>query len=220
MQLGYSAVVLSVALAIAGCGPQRPAPQLASLQSGDHEIGTDAVFALEGSCQELLEARGAVFEQSEPFRTDRGCGIEEPVVLRTGVAEIGPDAELECAMALKWLDFDQRVVQPLAQEYFEQPVAYVHQMSDYSCRVSTGNRRKLSQHSLGLALDIGAFELPDGRIASVEHDYYSDSTEGEFMRAIAERACGFFTVVLTPNSDRYHYNHFHFDIGDYGICSL
>lgn len=220
MQWGYKAAIFSVALGLAGCGPQRPAPQIASLQSGDHEIATDAVYAVEGSCMELLAARGAVFEQSEPFHTDRGCGIDEPVILRTGVAELGPDAELECAMALKWLDFDQRVVQPLAQQYFEQPVAYVHQMSDYACRVSTGNRRKLSQHSHGLALDIGAFELPDGRQASVERDYHSNSPEGQFLRAVAEKACGFFTVVLTPNSDRHHSNHFHLDIGDFGVCSI
>ncbi|MGF1624499.1 MAG: extensin family protein [Alphaproteobacteria bacterium] len=220
MQVGGKAVVLSLMLTVVACGPQRPSPQIASLTTGDQAIATDAVYAVGGSCQELLRARGATFEMSEPFHTDRGCGIDEPVMLRTGVAELGPDAELECAMALKWLDFDQRVIQPLAHEHFDQGVAYIHQMSGYSCRTSTGNRRKLSQHSYGLALDIGAFELPDGRQVSVERDYFSDNDEGRFMRAVAERACGFFSTVLTPNSDRHHHNHFHLDLGNSGICSL
>ena len=65
-----------------------------------------------------------------------------------------------------------------------------------------------------------AFEMPDGQIASIENDYYADTKEGEFIRELAQRACAYFSVVLTPNSDRYHYNHFHFDIGDSGVCSL
>ncbi|MEZ5669165.1 MAG: extensin family protein [Alphaproteobacteria bacterium] len=205
---------------MAGCVPQRP-PQIASLEVGDiASVGTDVVYATEGSCQELLRARGAVFEPSESFHTGRGCGIDEPVIFRTGAAELGPDAELECEMALKWLQFDQEVVQPLAQEVFAQPVSYVHQLSDYACRVSTGNRAKLSQHSHGLALDVAAFEMPDGQTISVENDFYASNKQGEFLRRLAERACGYFDTVLTPNSDRYHYNHFHLDLGSGGICSL
>ena len=220
MRVALRASLVIVAVTVAGCVPQR-APQIASLESGDDRtVGTDAIYATEGSCQELLQARGAQFEQSEAFRTGRGCGIDEPIIFRAGAAELGPDAELECEMALKWLEFDQEVLQPLAQDIFEQPVAYVRQYGDYACRVSTGNRGKLSRHSHGLALDVAAFETPDGRTMSVENDYYAQTDEGEFIRAVAERACTYFSVVLTPNSDRYHYNHFHFDIGDSGICSL
>jgi hypothetical protein len=221
MHPGLRTVTAAVAISIAGCVPNRPAPQIASLEVGvDQPVATDAVYAAGGSCLDQLRARGAIFEQSEAFHTGRGCGIGDPVVLRTGIAEIGPNPQIECEMALAWLDFEQRVVQPLAQEILNQPVAYIHQVSDYTCRVSTGNRRKLSQHAHGLALDVAAFELPDGQIASVEAHYYADSKEGEFIRAVAEKACAFFSVVLTPNSDRYHSNHFHLDIGDSGICSL
>lgn len=220
MQAGVKFVVLSVALSVAGCVPPRPGPQIASLQPSDHQVGTDAVYAQGGSCQELLEARGAVFEVSEAFHTDRGCGMNDPVVLRIAGAELGPDAELNCAMALQWLDFEQRVIQPLAQEHLGGPIAYVHQMSGYSCRTSTGNRRKLSQHSYGMALDVGWFELADGSQISVEADYFSSDEKGQFLRAVAERACGFFSTVLTPNSDAHHHNHFHIDLGDSGICSL
>jgi hypothetical protein len=41
-----------------------------------------------------------------------------------------------------------------------------------------------------------------------------------FLRALAERACAYFNVVLTPETDRYHYNHLHLDIGPYRLCSL
>jgi hypothetical protein len=222
MQMGVKAVLLSLGLTVLGCVPQRPGPQIASLQPSDHEVATDAVYALEGSCQELLQARGATFEMTEAFHTDGGCGMDEPVMLRTGIAELGPDAELECAMALKWLDFDQRVIQPLALEHFEQPISYIHQLSGYSCRTSTGNRRKLSQHSFGLALDVEGFELPDGRQISVQNEYFADSDEGQFLREVAERACGFFSTVLTPNSDAHHHNHFHLDLDmrESGLCSL
>ena len=220
MQVALKASLLVVILTGASCVPQRP-PQIASLESGDERtVGTDAIYATEGSCLELLRARGALFETSEAFRTNRGCGIDEPIIFRAGASELGPDAELECEMALKWLEFDQEVVQPLANDILDQPIAYVHQFSSYACRVSTGNRGKLSQHSHGLALDVASFETPDGQTMTVEDDYYAQTAQGEFIRAIAERACAYFSVVLTPNSDRHHYNHFHFDMGDSGICSL
>ncbi len=168
----------------------------------------------------MLQARGAVFDMSEAFHTDRGCGIDEPVVLRVGGAEIGPGAELSCQMALQWLDFEQRVVQPLAREHFGEPIVYVRQLSGYSCRQSTGNRRKLSQHSYGMALDVGAFELADGTQISVLTDYAADNEKGRFLRAVAERACAMFSTVLTPNSDAHHRDHFHLDLGASGICSL
>ncbi|HYC13481.1 MAG TPA: extensin family protein, partial [Stellaceae bacterium] len=34
----------------------------------------------------------------------------------------------------------------------------------------------------------------------------------------ASRACDYFSVVLSPDSDRYHYNHLHFDIGPWRLC--
>lgn len=88
-------------------------------------------------------------------------------------------------------------------------------------------RRVKSQHAHGLAVDVVAFVLSDGRRVSVEHDWEGAIGEpvcGPDARATAEKAVimrnivcdltrsGLFHHILTPNYDRPHYDHFHLDI--------
>ncbi len=174
----------------------------------------------EDACLAELERLGAVFAPTEPVHTSRGCGMDNPVVITAGVAEIGPSVEVNCPMALLWRNFDENVLQSLADEMFGEPIVYVRQFAGYTCRNSTGNSAKLSRHAYGNAMDIASFELADGTEISVEDDFYDSGEKGQFLRAFAESACAYFNVVLTPNSDSAHYNHFHVDIGETSICSL
>ena len=41
-----------------------------------------------------------------------------------------------------------------------------------------------------------------------------------FLHHVARNACRYFSVVLTPDSNRDHYNHFHLDIGPGRVCSV
>jgi hypothetical protein len=82
-----------------------------------------------------------------------------------------------------------------------------------------------SFHTLGLALDIAAFETDDGEVLSVEQDFVetpshetcdAPSPEPAAARTLLAVACALaadheFSSVLTPNYNEGHRNHFHID---------
>jgi hypothetical protein len=90
-------------------------------------------------------------------------------------------------------------------------------------------RRKKSQHSYGLAIDLVAFTLGDGTLLDVETDWGSGigraacgeaatlDTPTERSVPLRNLACdiarvGLFHHILTPGHDAAHRNHLHLDI--------
>src|SRR5690606_14136026 len=92
------------------------------------------------------------------------------------------------------------------------------QMASYGCRPRNNVRgAKLSEHSFGNALDIGAFRLADGREIKVKRDWRNGPPEAQaFLREAHATACRYFTAVLGPGSDRHHEDHFHLDLARHG----
>lgn len=87
-------------------------------------------------------------------------------------------------------------------------------VAHYSCR--TRNSRpgaKLSEHAKGNAIDIAGFVLKDGSRISVLTGW--GSRDGRILRRMHSGACGTFGTVLGPDSDRFHRDHFHFDIANH-----
>src|SRR5262249_8330175 len=83
----------------------------------------------------------------------------------------------------------------------------------FACRANSSRPSRLSQHALGQAIDISGFRLSDGSRVSVERDWSDSGARGIFLHRLASKACRYFSVVLTPQSNADHYNHFHFDCG-------
>ena len=104
------------------------------------------------------------------------------------------------------------MVQPAAALYFGSAVVEVRSGS-YSCR-SRNSRRgaRLSEHSFGNALDVMAFRFADGREVSVVKGWRGAQEEQEFLREVFTGACNYFTTVLGPGADAFHYDHFHLDL--------
>lgn len=90
-------------------------------------------------------------------------------------------------------------------------------------------RRKFSQHAYGLAIDLTAVTLGDGRVLDVERDWHGsvgdppcgpdahpqEPTEETLL--LRNLLCdvarsGIFHFMLTPGFDAAHHNHFHFDV--------
>ena len=144
------------------------------------------------------------------------CGIQNPVAVRyvAGV-RLSTPATLNCRTAntlANWVENDaQEAVKKLRSRITEMTV-----FASYACR-SRNNQRgaRLSEHAQGNAIDIGAFTLANGIELSVEDDWGKSGKEGVATRALHESACGPLGTVLGPNSDRFHYNHFHFDTAEY-----
>ncbi len=144
------------------------------------------------------------------------CPIYDSVrVSSTGVALSRP-ALMSCDLALKLEKFTREVVAPQAQARFHQGVKEIIHFGAYSCRGRPGG--EWSEHAKGDAIDVAGFKLADGTVISVKRDWDPPGPKRDFLRAVARGACGLFSMVLTPKTNRDHANHFHLDIGAYHGC--
>ena len=87
-------------------------------------------------------------------------------------------------------------------------------MGTINCRKMRG-RGFQSEHSYGTAIDISVI---DG--ASVKKDWGKASAKGKRLSEVALSACKHFSNALTPETNRLHHDHFHFDNGYGGECGL
>ncbi|WP_341862501.1 extensin family protein [Gymnodinialimonas sp. 57CJ19] len=142
-----------------------------------------------------------------------GCGIPNAVRLRVvhGV-ELTTPATINCTAAQslsEWvLDADEIIGGTGGG------MANMRVMASYACR--TRNSRpgaRLSEHATGNAIDIGGIGLQNGTELSVLSDWRGGNAT--VMRNLHEAACGTFGTVLGPESDRFHQDHFHFDVASY-----
>jgi hypothetical protein len=114
-----------------------------------------------------------------------------------------------------WLN---AIVEPDAQARFGQKVATVNVFGAYSCRaIDNMAGAQLSEHAFGNAVDVAGFTLADGREIDFVHDWKrTDSQESAFLHEAHAGACQYFTTVLGPGADAFHYNHIHLDLANHG----
>ena len=144
------------------------------------------------------------------------CGMDYPFkvsAFNNGAVGLKSKVTLACPIIPQidtWID---EIVRPAAKMYFGVPLADI-KAGSYSCRPRNNQRgAKLSEHSFGNALDIMGFALTDGREVSVVNGWRSrDPAEQEFLREVFVGACRYFTTVLGPGSDAFHYDHLHLDL--------
>jgi hypothetical protein len=156
------------------------------------------------------------------------CGMDHPFkvsAFNNGAVGLKSKVTLACPIIPRidtWLD---EIVRPAAEMYFGVPLADI-KAGSYSCRPRNNQRgAKLSEHSFGNALDVMGFVLADGREISVVKGWRGgNAVEQEFLREAFVGACRYFTTVLGPGSDAFHYDHFHIDLarhdprGERRIC--
>ncbi|WP_298303122.1 extensin family protein [uncultured Erythrobacter sp.] len=105
-------------------------------------------------------------------------------------------------------------VEPAAQDIFDREVVRFEHMGVYNCRrMRGGSSSAWSQHSTGNAIDISAIVLSDGTRISLIDDWEGDAEKARFLRTIRDDACDVFAVVLSPDYNAAHVDHFHFDQG-------
>jgi len=172
------------------------------------------------ACVDALSARGAAFDLAAVPVARRGCALVDGVSLRQSQMTIEPAATMSCPLALTLVEFDERVVQPAARRHFGRPATTLRQIGAYSCRVRTGGSGRLSHHASGLAIDIAGFEIEGGPRVLVKEHWRDPGPRGRFLREVARAACDAFSVVLTPNTDVWHADHLHLDIGRDRLCGM
>jgi hypothetical protein len=152
------------------------------------------------------------------------CGLTRPLkvtALLGGTVLFNATQTLDCSMVAELDGWLAEVVQPAALARFGAPVAQLDSMGSYNCRgMNNQIGARLSEHSFGNALDIGGFELADGRKITLIRDWtHGDPQTRAFLHDVHNGACGHFATVLSPGSNPFHYNHIHVDLAQHGMSS-
>lgn len=137
-----------------------------------------------------------------------GCGIADPVrVSSTAGVALNPSAVLDCDTARALKDW---VATGLKPAFGRKEVASLRIAGSYACRTRDNIKgAPISEHGRGKAIDVAAIVLADGTNITVAKDWRRSA--GKPMKAAYHAACGTFGTTLSPDADRYHQDHMHFD---------
>ncbi|MBF9194519.1 extensin family protein [Microvirga sp. BT290] len=152
--------------------------------------------------------------------SEEGCGLSNAVEVSQSSVRLSGSFTATCPLTVAWALFEQHVLLPAAREHLGQNIVSVMHFGTYACRNinhRAGGRR--SEHATANAIDIAGFVLANGQQITVKGDWAGgDTHQRAFLRTLRDGACRFFDVVLSPNYNEAHYNHFHFDMGSYRAC--
>lgn len=143
------------------------------------------------------------------------CGIDDPVKV-TEVAGVSLSQTLfvDCQAAFALADLVEETIVPEAIAYFKEAPVTIGLGTGYQCRKRRdGVGKKISQHALGMAVDIMSFEFAKKGVLTVE-DGWRDRRRKDykFLRKITDAGCGTFTTSLSPDTNAQHTDHMHFDM--------
>ncbi len=176
------------------------------------------------ACRTALTDEIAIAPSIPDIHGAGGCGGEDLVRLEAVVlpdkhrVSFKPAAILRCKMASAVADWIRADIAPLLTSLGTE-ISGLDNFDSYECR---GRNRavggRLSEHGRANALDVGAFQLANGRSISL-----TDRTvPRELRESVLHSVCARFTTVLGPGSDWYHEDHIHLDLierhNNYKIC--
>ncbi len=176
------------------------------------------------ACQETLLELGAVFTptvhtpDSPAGHPNLVCEIDDPVLLYgpiNGVAlENGGGSD---APVLVGCDTAVSIVGSAAVAQMLGAETIIH-YGTYNCRV-IADTDTLSEHGLARAIDIGGFVMDDGTTVSVFGDWEDGVADpvtpaGQMLRGFTDQvwAMGLWNIILTPEYNAAHDDHFHVDL--------
>lgn len=141
------------------------------------------------------------------------CGIDDPVqVTQVRGITLSQPALMTCETAQA---LDRWTVQGAQSAIGSRGggIARFEVAAHYACR--TRNSRpgaRISEHAKGNAIDISGVTLADGTRITVSEGWNGARRDRRALRQMHQAACGPFGTVLGPESDRFHQDHFHFDV--------
>jgi extensin-like protein len=122
----------------------------------------------------------------------------------------------------------ERVVREVSEQFYGRAPSALQVAASYDCRPVTGNRRRLSEHALGNAIDIAAFRFDAAGSEpafEVRVDRHWKASGGDrnarFLRAVTQAliARDVFRTLLGPAHPDHH-DHFHFDMAPHHYVHL
>ncbi|CAI8898522.1 Extensin [Pseudomonas sp. IT-P100] len=169
-------------------------------------------------CEQALSSSGLrVAPQADS--PDAKCPLNDALRVQGGDVALSSSFLASCRLAVSFALFEHHALQPAAQAVYGQAVTRVDHLGSFACRNVYGRENgRLSQHATANALDIAGFRLANGRSISVLKDWPKDNQDARFLRQVRDGACDVFSVVLSPDYNAAHRNHFHVDVGPWWVC--
>src|SRR5579863_10055070 len=201
---------LSALLSLAGCGFLERAERPAWRNQAEE------------ACLAGGRVQASAYVEAMPAIDGPGiCGLNHPFKfsgLAEGTVSVESPVTIDCSMVPALEAWLADVVQPRAQARFGESVVGLAAFGAYSCRsVDNMAGAQLSEHAFGNAIDISGFKLADGRQIVIVQDWKkTDNQESTFLHEAHAGACQYFTTVLGPGADVFHYNHIHLDLANHG----
>ena len=173
-------------------------------------------------CQALLFAANLSERPAPPRQPQQAqCGYRDGVRIlpepRQPIDYAPAGLITSCPVASALALWESRVVQPAALRHFGQRVRRIDHAGSYSCRRLYGrDEGPFSEHATADAFDVIGFRLADGTTISVLRDWRGSPARAAFLREVRDGACDLFATVLSPDYNRAHADHFHFDQAERG----
>lgn len=173
-------------------------------------------------CSLSLETSQLDYLPVADMSREEGCVLLNAVRVAGSNLRFNSSFVASCPLAMAYAMFEYHALQPLAQQHFGKEVVGVTHFGSFVCRNIRGSTRR-SEHATANALDFAALTLSDGRRITVKDDWAAEEDvkdrNAAFLRDLRDEACRFFRVVLSPDFDAAHHDHFHLGVGSgFGIC--
>lgn len=168
-------------------------------------------------CFAALAKSGAAFTTRPDQNTSEQCHIKTPTRISTTITASLSPLETRCEMALRLTMWERHGIQPAARKNLGADVTRIHHFGSYSCRKIAGSSR-MSQHATANAIDISGFDFANGQKIRLRSDWNGETDKRAFLRDVRNSACTWFGLVLSPDYNAAHFDHFHMDQGRWARC--
>lgn len=169
-----------------------------------------------GACQSFL-ARSDIEFTAIGREQSGACTVNDMIALDRSAFPYTEIPRATCPLIAALTMWEQDVVKKAAEKHLDSPVAKIHSYRAFTCRNIAGQNKR-SEHSYANAIDISGFTLKNGEKITVLDDWGKRSDAGRFLRDVRNRSCDLFQMVLSPEYNSAHDDHFHFDLGDWRSC--
>jgi len=148
-------------------------------------------------CEQALATAPLRYAAVPDSTPEPGCPVENSVRVQGSDVRFNGPFLATCPLAAAYAMFELHGLQPAAQAVFEQPVVRIDHFGSFACR---------------------NIRLADGTRITVARDWQGDGDKARFLRLVRDAACDAFNVTLGPEYNAAHHDHFHVDMGGFGMC--
>jgi len=176
-------------------------------------------------CRALLTDGGVADRPAATIAAVSPCGYADGMRLVRNTDYRPAGLVTACPVAAALAVWERDVLQPAARRHLASRITAIDHAGSYSCRRIAGRSDgAYSEHATADAIDIMGVRTADGRRISVLRDWNGDPARAAFLREVRDGACRLFSTALSPDYNRAHADHLHFDQASRGawggrLCS-